>query len=360
MSVVRHLIPVLTGFVLLGALQWSCGDECQYDRDCPPFEVCHEGACRPLGSIDGGADGDSDTDTDADSDTDSDSDTDADTDSDSDADAEGQYTALSLTQFELTGELLCDVSGDGLPDNVFADLDPTIMAFLRSWIDDAVHRWNRVLAVDLGGLPDPATPEGQDVVVTMGTATDCDGDPSDNTSPGELIAPTGDMIDFTVSVSTGALVGEADRMVFNIDDGDFVLSGFEFTATVAPWLESLSDGVLCFYFAIPDLYGLTTDSYPDYTVLDALVAPGAVSGLTWITGLQPDVDVDGDGLETLIADEDGHVVQCLDGDGSTVVPEEGHHCAEHPGIVDGFSGTFLVAGVGAVMAASCPGGDSGP
>jgi hypothetical protein len=42
------------------------------------------------------------------------------------------------------------------------------------------------------------------------------------------------------------------------------------------------------------------------------------------------------------------VALCIDGDGTTLTPEEGQHCAEHPDMADGFSATLLIEGVAAV------------
>ena len=65
-----------------------------------------------------------------------------------------------------------------------------------------------------------------------------------------------------------------------------------------------------------------------------LVAGGSVIGLPGMPGLNPDVDLDGDGLERLLVDDSGYLVSCIDGD-LTVI--EGRDCWQDEGMADGFS-----------------------
>lgn len=88
----------------------------------------------------------------------------------------------------------------------------------------------------------------------------------------------------------------------------------------------------------------------DVTLTDVILS-GAVltaSGLYLINPTQPDVDLDGDGLEYFVltpstADCQGTVAACIDGDGTVV---EGHACTRDPRFVDGWSvfGALDVAG----------------
>ncbi|MFO0726155.1 MAG: hypothetical protein U1E65_20395 [Myxococcota bacterium] len=55
---------------------------------------------------------------------------------------------------------------------------------------------------------------------------------------------------------------------------------------------------------------------------------------------EPDVDLDGDGLERLELDGQGHVLRCRDGDGTLVAPvtaDVPKSCASNPKMADGFS-----------------------
>lgn len=67
------------------------------------------------------------------------------------------------------------------------------------------------------------------------------------------------------------------------------------------------------------------------------MAEGTLLDVLAVAGVQPDVDVDGDGLETIIA-SGSHVVACRDGDG-TMIPEA--DCHLDPRIADGYELTLL-------------------
>lgn len=345
--------------ILWAVFLWSCSDECQVDRDCPTHQICHAGSCRPEGSVDG--DGDADSDTDADEDFDFD--TDIDVDVDIDIDYENGTPVIMLHKVLVVSDLICDVSGDGVPDNAFAHMDETFMSILGPLLEDSIHRFDRVVILDFNEIDDPTTPQGLSFPASLAGAFDCDEDESDNRTLGELLGPNDAVgrTEFTASVTDGALVGTADMMAIPNGDMPMVLSNFKITGTLAPGLASLTGGVVCAYFAIPDLHSMTTsDAFPGYTFLDIVVAPGEITGFDWIFGIQPDVDTDGDGLETLFPDDEGYVIECLDGDGTLITPEEGRHCAEHPDIVDGFSATVLIEGVSAeLLPTSCPETDAG-
>ena len=73
---------------------------------------------------------------------------------------------------------------------------------------------------------------------------------------------------------------------------------------------------------LADLMGAEPSA--DQSMLDVLVA----------AGVQPDVDVDGDGRERFMdTDRDGLVDRCVDGDGTTL---DGRECAGDPRFADGY------------------------
>lgn len=64
---------------------------------------------------------------------------------------------------------------------------------------------------------------------------------------------------------------------------------------------------------------------------------------------EPDLDLDGDGLERIDLDGEGRVRACFDGDGSSVLPLAygvPASCADDPRMADGFSISFLVGARG--------------
>lgn len=66
----------------------------------------------------------------------------------------------------------------------------------------------------------------------------------------------------------------------------------------------------------------------------------------------PDLDGDGDGLESFERGVDGHIVRCVDGDGTVIPPVEAGRpasCAESPRVADGFSVSYTFQAVRATI-----------
>jgi hypothetical protein len=84
------------------------------------------------------------------------------------------------------------------------------------------------------------------------------------------------------------------------------------------------------------------------TMADLLVAGAPMGGFIPLRGQQPDVDLDGDGLESFEVINRGEsgcqpvIVACVDGDGTRV---EGRGCAGDPRFEDGFSAGFSMTAV---------------
>ncbi len=74
-----------------------------------------------------------------------------------------------------------------------------------------------------------------------------------------------------------------------------------------------------------------------------------------VPGLDPDVDLDGDGLERFETDAAGHIERCIDGD-LTFIP--GRDCHQDDRIADGFSMVFRLVAFLAVFAGLRPGWES--
>ena len=115
--------------------------------------------------------------------------------------------------------------------------------------------------------------------------------------------------------------------------GDLNLSGVVIGGAVPIQALSRIANPLC-----KTLSQLCPRPLPDSTILDLVV--GVVT--------QPDIDLDGDGLEQLEVGALGRIVQCLDGDGSVVAPIdrlEPWSCAQRPEMADGFSIALRLHGI---------------
>jgi hypothetical protein len=78
------------------------------------------------------------------------------------------------------------------------------------------------------------------------------------------------------------------------------------------------------------------------TWLEAVAAGGAAFGMPALPGVAPDIDLDGDGGEQFVLDEDGRLSSCVDGDGAII---DGRDCWQDPRIADGYSVTFVLSAV---------------
>jgi hypothetical protein len=103
------------------------------------------------------------------------------------------------------------------------------------------------------------------------------------------------------------------------------------------------------------------------TFLEILVYPALALGDPTLQGVQPDIDVDRDGLERFVIDEtSGVLLDCLDDDNLSI--QSGRDCAANLEVADGFSFHILVDAAVATLdgcapaweetAAACDGGPS--
>lgn len=115
---------------------------------------------------------------------------------------------------------------------------------------------------------------------------------------------------------------------------------------------SISSGSICGVFAISSLVVLNAVTLPHpslltspcegdapVTLADLLVAGLRYGSITVIEGGQPDIDLDGDGLEQFESGITGTdcqpvITACIDGDGTRV---EGRGCLHDPRFADGYS-----------------------
>jgi hypothetical protein len=87
------------------------------------------------------------------------------------------------------------------------------------------------------------------------------------------------------------------------------------------------------------------------SLLDS-VALGTVYLSFRVTATQPDIDLDGDGLETFFDDDsNGKIDRCVDGNGTQI---SGETCVTDPRIGDGYSMTLTLHGVGGQLLGIAP------
>lgn len=81
------------------------------------------------------------------------------------------------------------------------------------------------------------------------------------------------------------------------------------------------------------------------------IGASALEDIVRVGAIQPDIDLDGDGLETVQAQAGDGIISCTDGDGTVIM---GADCGCDPRIADGFSVTFQIDLVGATVLGPAP------
>jgi cysteine-rich repeat protein len=261
----------------------------------------------------------------------------------------------------------CDYSGDGMPDNRFAQaLGPARLAL--NMVLGGGGGGGPTFLVSFLGLDDPAGANDPDLraawllgeagpmageylvdpasLVGDAPAASLQGSITSNAldaGPEQLDLPLGffplTLHDAYVRGTTRAVMGQLD----GIDDGLLcgVVGPEVLTIINADLIEMFAGGMI--------MIGDPCDgSAQPATMFDMLVGGAMVFGIR-IGGVGPDVDLDGDGLESYVVRREMMgdpamcqpiIVQCIDGDGSVF---DGRNCVNEvdamgdPRFVDGFS-----------------------
>jgi hypothetical protein len=100
--------------------------------------------------------------------------------------------------------------------------------------------------------------------------------------------------------------------------------------------------------ATPGLLGGAITQCSLKRAMPKVLAYSLLHDLLRLFQLQPDIDLDGDGLETIqTVDNQTDIVSCTDGDGVTVI--EGADCPCDPRMADGYSIAFSLDNRGATV-----------
>ena len=313
----------------------------------------------PYDTPDADADADTDTDSDSDADTDADGDADDGPDGDHDArDADGDGAVesgpgpitLVVQTAGLVVDRLCDFDGDGVNDNAIADLgspagDMAVLA-LNTAVQGSISEGSRLL-LHMPHVEDRGGPTDSDAVVIVvdGVDTDVPVDPDDDFSGSEPFHADWDALDacgepihhFDDAQIGGGSMSATAATVFSPLGDFFELSDARLLGTIAAGGGS-AEAEICGYSSIHTLGASAgIEEAGDLSMLEVLLAGGAVLGLDVLPGITPDVDLDEDGLEQFVLDEDGRIVQCIDGDTTTIL---GRECWQDERMADAVSFNF--------------------
>lgn len=277
----------------------------------------------------------------------------------------------------------CDYSGDGAPDNGFSRALGTLVPLANSmFLRDAPANGDLILLLHMLGLDDSTGADDDSFTIAFFQGEDADDNNGNNISGmGEFLAPQS-AFDASGAPSTSFESMVASRMlsggpedvsipiaILPVELRQAYLSGQ--TTSDAMGISGMTDGLLCGAVPVstmailPNLLEmLPIGMQPpacegiDTNLVDVLIGGSPPGGFISLPGVDPDVDLDGDGLERFEINRGAPgencqpvVTACVDGDGTRV---EGHNCTLDPRFEDGFSAGFLAAAVRANIVGTVP------
>jgi len=263
----------------------------------------------------------------------------------------------------------CDFSGDGAPDNRLAvALGPVLPLLNDMGVQRGIDSGSVILLMSMLGLDDPSGANDDSLTVAWMQGTDPDGDATNNFTGSATLAPAAGSFDvagnpttsFASSLMSRMLHGGPEDIEIPISFLPLELKGSQISGTTRATggeLHDIQNGQLCgaipvstFAF-LPNLLdmfsGMTSPacdgSAAATSMADVMIGGTPRGSLVSLRGTQPDVDVDGDGLESFEVQRTGAtgcqpvIIACVDGDGTRV---EGRDCALDPRFEDGFSSSL--------------------
>ncbi|MFW5876194.1 MAG: DUF4215 domain-containing protein [Myxococcota bacterium] len=268
-----------------------------------------------------------------------------------------------VSSFEIaTSSRGCDMTGDGVLDNGFANTlgDTAVGAFNGAAIESLVPDGEITLLMPMLGLDDLSGQDDDALGLSLIPGEDTDDDLSNNfEGEGEFTVPA-DMVDadgvpeeaFDAAIEGGELMaGPADLDASAVGSAllfdRLAQARVEATVTEAAGSAESVDGLLCSVVSMNELHAMDfffplevdrCDGEPgDPSLLDVLVGGAEIMGIEIGPGSM-DVDLDGDGLESfeVVGGEDclPSISACIDGDGTRI---EGADCVNDERMADGMS-----------------------
>lgn len=268
----------------------------------------------------------------------------------------------------------CDYSGDGVADNAFGAAFGGALGLLNGQLENALTNGQFILLLSMIGLDNPVT----DPSLRVGWITGTDGDmvatnnfsgTADFYADAAAINASGDPVtSFGSAIAASNLSGGPEDVtlpiagLFPLDLRQGRISGM--VTAAASDVTGITTGLLCGAVPVTTLAGLPNflDMIPgsmpavpcdasvtDVNMGDILLGGATVLGIH-IGPAQPDVDLDGDGLEYYVIDDTGPsgcqpvVTSCVEGNGTVIA---GHNCTSNAGMADGWSAGLPFTAVGA-------------
>lgn len=270
----------------------------------------------------------------------------------------------------------CDYSGDGRPDNQFANAAGDALTLLNMFFGMG----GPTFMMSFLGLDDPAAINDPSLRVAWLQAQDAGGG-TYRVDPGTLNPDGTATTSVESSIVARMLDGGPEDLDFQVPFLPLTLRDAYIrgtTVATAGEVSSITDGLVCGAVPLEPLTFLTESliegfgsmggfmidipppcdgSTDDSTMADWLVG-GASIAIIRINPASPDVDLDSDGLETFEVDRPGSgedcqpvIVACVDGDGTRVT---GRDCIFDTRFADGYSAALQYTATRVVTVGSGP------
>ncbi len=271
------------------------------------------------------------------------------------------------------GRTGCDFSGDGRPDNAFARGLGLGAGLLNTAITNGISNGQLLIILAFMSLDDALGRNDSDLRVGWLRGADGDMDILNNGHPGNpqrVLRASLNMLNLPVANFQSTIV--ASLLSGGPEDLQLDLPGpmgmpFSFrlqrSRIGGPLMNdgmrisAIANGVLCGAIAarsladVPNFFSFMGGGAGRSTMLEALVGGYRIMiplfGSLNIGPVQPDIDLDGDGLERLEATAGDArtppaITACIDGNGVRI---PGRDCVRDPRIADGFTASFSLNGV---------------
>ena len=340
----RPALLLLTASTLLGTLAlWGCGRELILPEQLPPTDS---------GPDAGDADADADIDADAD----------ADADEDAAPPRPGSWTVVVNT-VTVVPDRVCDIDGVAPADNSLQSLGAGVATEVATTLSTSINQRiasnaDRFMfhAPWCDNLNIPYCPAFR---IFMLSGLDEDGNPDDDFSGSEPFAARSAWLTdcgegifaATGSIRDGELNVTSNRLQLPFVNTPLPFRSAQLFGTVADGVEVTM--TLCGHVRGNDLAQITDLEPVDRNLLELVIFPEQARSNPDITGIQPDIDNDGDGLEEYrVAPTTGQLASCIDGDGTELA---GRDCWSLPEMADSFSLTVELTATPAVFTGCEPG-----
>ena len=234
-----------------------------------------------------------------------------------------------------------DLDGDGTPDNAFA-----VVGIGSDIWNNLILSGSAIFLFDLQGLPAAGTPVADgaalDLAFYLGVAVSPDPSTYFDGS-GQFLAPASQ---FDVNCQTTANLDSLTVAGGTIEGHKATLGLGVHGLGILEFTQFILRGTLS---ADRQTFAGRLGGVASPCGLSQLPSPGGAGSLLGLMinmdKTEPDIDVDGNGLDQIIGDGQG-VASCVTGDGIAI---PGSDCACDPRIKDGFSGAFDFSAVPATI-----------